>query len=172
MRHAGSTHDEPAWAGSLLGAKIKAGGLMEPFCLFADAAYTGSNSVVTPFSGFPHTLLPTRVYVGLVHINSRSYLYQYMRPSCLVVRICTCFCIPELIFSFSICFILQLRTWSVLSANVKTIAAGMIVALVMSSTTSNQIQGSLLSGLSGCLSRDLVCCGGPCALPTDMCTRL
>jgi hypothetical protein len=91
LKHAGSTHDEPAWAGSLLGAKIKAGGLMEPFCVFADAAYTGSNSVVTPFSG-----LLTRVHVGLVHMNSRftpciRFISIHMSLSCLAVRICTCF---------------------------------------------------------------------------------
>ena len=51
IKCAGATHDELAWECSRLGKEIKAGKLADPYCIFADAAYVASESIVTPYSG-------------------------------------------------------------------------------------------------------------------------
>ena len=51
METAGATHDQLALECSKLGQRLLAGDLPEPYCLFGDAAYVASESMVTPYSG-------------------------------------------------------------------------------------------------------------------------
>ena len=47
---AGGTHDETSFLDTQLSLGIRNGLMLDPFCIFADAAHVASNSVVTPFS--------------------------------------------------------------------------------------------------------------------------
>lgn len=51
MSHEARSHDSNAWAGTPLGVKINEGALPLPFFLNGDAAFTCTNSMITPTGG-------------------------------------------------------------------------------------------------------------------------